>query len=92
MTPKKLPASKPYSPFNWAPADVGAIKALATGTATPEQQKYALNLIVMDICGTYDMSYRPDSQRDTDFAEGKRFIGNTLVKLTKLNTSALKKE
>jgi hypothetical protein len=30
------------------------------------------------------MSYRPLSDRDTTFAEGKRHVGNQLVKMTKI--------
>jgi hypothetical protein len=42
-------------------------------------------------CSTYDLSFRPQSQRDTDFAEGRRFVGLQLVKLTKINLALLKR-
>ena len=75
----------PYLPPKYEEADYGAIKALARGDAPAHLQQRALNLIIYTICSTYDQSYRPgdDGRRDTDFAEGKRFVGNQLLKLLK---------
>ena len=36
------------------------------------------------------MSYRPDSERDTAFAEGKRHVGTQIVKFLKINLSKLR--
>jgi hypothetical protein len=80
-------ATQPWHPAPYEPADTGAIKALASGTANQGQQQRALNWIIMTLCGTYDMSYRSGSERDTAFAEGKRFVGNQIVKQTKLTTA-----
>jgi hypothetical protein len=80
----------PWKPAKWDYPDAAAIQALAQGNATEGQQKRALRFIVEGLCATYDMSYRPDSQRDTDFAEGKRHVGNQIVKLTKVNLNAMK--
>jgi len=57
-----------------------AIKAIAAGTANDEQQKRAMSWIINTLCGTYDLSYRPNSERDTCLAEGKRLVGLALVK------------
>ncbi len=68
------------------------MQALATGEASPEQQKRALRWIVENAAGTYDMSYRPGAEngrRDTDFAEGKRHVGNQIVKLLKVSLAAM---
>ena len=68
-------------------ADINAIKALAAGVANEGQQKRALDLIIYRIAGTYDLSFRPggtDGDRVTCFAEGKRHVGNQIVRLTKL--------
>lgn len=82
-----------YQPFYPAPYDekiTGAVKALAAGNANAGQQKLALNWIINAVCGTYDLSYRPgaDGDRNTTFAEGKRFVGMQIVKQTKLTTPA----
>lgn len=89
MKQQKLSAALPYVPHGYEPADVSAIQALHRGEATPDQQKRALDWII-GAAGTYDLSYRPDSDRDSAFAEGKRFVGLQLVKLLKLNMAAIK--
>lgn len=79
---KKL--NTPYAPVEYTSKEIRYIQALARGDAAPETQKAALDWIIKSICGTYDLSYRPESTRDTDFAEGKRFVGLQLVKMLHL--------
>lgn len=82
----------PWIPPQWAKADAASLQALQFGRATAEQQKRALDWIVKAAAGAYDMSYRPgaeDGRRDTDFAEGRRFVGLQIVKLLGLNLTAL---
>lgn len=76
----------PWKPPAFEDADVAAFQALQRGNANPEQQKRALAWVIEKAAGTYDLSYRPgaEGQRDTDFAEGRRFVGLQLVKLLKL--------
>ena len=81
----KPPIGAPWAPARYDDPDVYALKALERGDPTPEQCTRALNWIIHDLCKTFDMSYRPNSVRDSDFAEGKRFVGNQIVKLLKLN-------
>jgi hypothetical protein len=88
------PVGAPWVPPPWEPEDVGAIQALMRGEAEPHQQTRALKYIVETLSDYYGISYRPDGlggQRDTDFAEGKRFVGQQIVKLTKINLSKLKR-
>lgn len=80
----KKPTVQPWHPAPYEEADVYAIKALAAGKASEGQQQRALGWIVNILCGTYDLSYRPESDRNTTFAEGKRHVGNQLVKMTKI--------
>lgn len=89
--PRGLPKSDPWRPPDWELADAAALQALARGDASPEQQQRGVAFVVNQLCGTYDLSYRPTSSRDTDFAEGKRFVGLQIVKLLKLNLSRFKK-
>lgn len=83
----KSDRSAPWFPAKYEKRDVYAIQALEQGEANAEQQKRALEYIINIICGTYDLSYRPglDGDRDTAFAEGKRFVGSQIVKLLKIN-------
>ena len=85
--PKKSAA---WLPPKWELADAAALQALARGDATPEQQKRALKFVVETLCGTYDLPYRPESARDTDFACGKMFIGQQIAKLVNLNLNTFK--
>lgn len=64
-------------------ADVYAFKAVSTGEATPEQQIRCLKMIIEDICGYYDLSYRPGDTHETAFYEGRRFCGAQIVGATK---------
>lgn len=83
-------AALPYAPAEYEPADVSAIQALQRGDASPDLQRRALAFIINDLARTYDLSYRPNSDRDTAFAEGKRFVGLQIVKLLKLNVEAIR--
>lgn len=76
-------------------ADSAAIRALTEGKATADQQRRALDWIIYFAAATYDVSFRPDAlggDRATAFAEGRRFVGNSIILLTKIQTSKLKQE
>jgi hypothetical protein len=90
-TPKviKVPQSKPKLPGDsellMAAAVLpdyvlASIKNLSRGEATEPQQILALNFIIEDLCGAYDLSYRPDRTVATAFNEGRRFVGLQLRK------------
>lgn len=83
----------PWKPPAFDPADAAAVQALQRGNATPEQQKRALAWLINQGCATYDLSYRPgeEGRRDTDFAEGRRFVGLQLVKLLNVKIGLLTK-
>lgn len=84
--------SAPWFPPHYEFADVSALKGLAAGTANPEQQQRALKWIIENACATYELSYRPTSDRDTTFAEGRRFVGLQIVKALHLDLSTLRKD
>lgn len=89
---KPLVPRHPWQPADYEIEDAGAVQALARGEAAPHQQRRVLDFVINTLSGYYDISFRPESARDTDFAEGKRFVGAQLVKLTKLRLSALTDE
>jgi len=68
--------------------EVAALQALQKGTATPDQQKLALDWVVNKAALTYDLEYRTDA-RDHAFCSGRRFVGLQVVKMLKLNLTAL---
>lgn len=84
MAKKPVPPPHLRAPYN--DDDIRAIRALAAGNASETQQKRALNWIVNGACGYYELSFQsgPDSAQVTAFAEGRRYAGAQVVKLTKL--------
>jgi len=81
---------EPWVPPAWTNEDAGAIQALIRGEAQPHQQQRAIKYIVEALCGAYDLSFRPSGDRDTTFAEGRRFVGLQIVKLSKINVAAMR--
>ena len=107
MKPDKRPY-RPSHPVEWVPkteeqwtdfdrhngysvADAYAIQALFRGEADPIQQQRAIDWIIRVASKTHDHHYF-DSQRDTDFALGKQFVGLQILKLSKLDTNELEKK
>ena len=87
-----LEQHSPWLPARYEPHDVVAFQALARGTANGEQQKRCLAWIIEQAADTYGMSFRPggaEGDRDTVFAEGRRFVGNQVVKMLKLKPGQL---
>lgn len=84
----------PWKPAPYAVADASALQALQRGDATPDQQRRALQWIINQCCGTYDLSYRPGptGDRDTVLAEGKRWVGLQLVKLLNNSTAVMRRD
>ena len=91
-TRQSLLERAPWLPAAYELADVTAVQAVLAGTANPEQQRRAMRWVSEQAAGTYDMAYRPgaeDGRRDTDFALGRAFVGQQIVKLSKLNPGRL---
>ena len=83
LADEKQPKAQPHQRPDWLEADAQALRALMRGEATAHQQKRALDFIINEVAATYDMSYRPGDPTATAFAEGKRFVGHTIVFLLK---------
>ena len=88
--PLPKPPAQPWLPTEAEPADVWAVKNIAAGNASEGQQKRFLAFVINQVCRTYDMSFRPgpDGERATAFAEGRRAVGNELVRM--VNTDVRK--
>lgn len=85
---------RPIESYRFELADASAVQAMVRGEATPDQQLRFLNLVISKLAGTYDLSFRPggeDGRRDTDFAEGKRYVGLQLVTMTKVDVAELER-
>lgn len=93
----KHPVQLPWLPVQLRPGfkkhHAAFVQAFARGDLDKEGQIQLFDFLINIHCGTYDLSFREDKdggERATNFAEGKRFIGMELVKLSKLNLSLLK--
>jgi len=80
------PEREPWLPPKTDAKTIQAFQDLARGTANADQQKRVLHFTINSLCCTYDLSYRPDSSRNTDFAEGKRWVGLQIIKYLHLNS------
>lgn len=80
VIPQEDPRAEPF----FTAEQLNALQAVNAGNASSHQQKIAVEYIVHTLCGTYDISYRPDKEHDTFVAEGKRIAGVRLVGLFKL--------
>ena len=70
----------------WKPEDVGAMKALARGDASPDQQRRAINWIINNAAMTYQDTYAPP---DSDYYQGRRSVGLQIVKLINMPVDVL---
>jgi hypothetical protein len=81
-----LPKEHPYHPPDYDEHIVMAMRAFASGTANDGQQKIVWDWLQY-ATGTgqwADMTFRPggvDAERESAFAEGKRFVGLQILKL-----------
>ena len=77
-----LPNPNPIARPDYTEFEVQAIRAVSRGKANERQQIAALEYLIR-AAGTHDLSYRPGDPHATAFAEGKRFVGTTLVWMLK---------
>jgi len=90
-TPLKIPSSSVIVPAEYGLPEASAWQAIARGEANKDQQILALRWLLNGPCGLHDLQYRPgeNGRRDTDFACGKRYVGQQVVKLININIAAL---
>ena len=64
---------------DYTEADLHAVRAWVNGHATEEQQKRSAAFVIETISRTYAVSFHPESDRLTSFAEGMRRVGQIIV-------------
>lgn len=77
-------------PARFTSVDATAVQAVYAGTANDGQQKQALDWILKNACGLPTWAYK-ESQRETDVALGRQFVGQQIMGILKVNVSALRK-
>lgn len=83
----RIHKAKPWQPADYDAMDHLAVQAFARGEADAVQQQRAWDWILF-AAGYGDKSFRPGGltgQRDTDFAEGKKWVAEQMMKLTHAN-------
>lgn len=93
VTRDSLLQGSPWLPIGYELADVDALRALAAGMASKDQQLRAMQWILLKASDRLGMSYFPggeEGRRNTDFMEGRRFVGNQIVKMINTDPTKLK--
>jgi hypothetical protein len=70
--------------------EILAIRSLEDGTADPYLQRLALSCILKKLCRTYDPHFVPGKPDETNFLQGRGFVGQEIVKLLRIDAAALK--
>lgn len=90
MKPSVSPRKKGPIPLPvWTKQTAVAFQALAAGVANDGQQKDCLKWIIEEAAKTYDMTFVPESDRLSAFAEGRRMVGSQIVKLLNIKIGLL---
>ena len=76
---KAPPIGSPYREPEMTAEEAWAIKAVGSGAANAAQQGMFLKFLVAKLAEYYLPAYR-DSDRDTNFALGKQFVGYVIFK------------
>lgn len=88
MSNKQLP----WIPADYNSAVVTAVQQLMDGTCDAHLQKQFMHWLIVECCDTYGMSFRPEDKGGHDamvFAEAKRYIGNQIIKMSKMKASVV---
>lgn len=71
--------------------EIYAIRSLESGTANAGTQRVALQAILKKICRTYDLHFIPESPTQTNFLEGRGFVGQQILKYLRLDPAIIHK-
>lgn len=85
MTTRK----EPWHPAPWEVSTAHAVKALARGDASPEQQRAALDWIIKEAASTYDEPFVPGQADVSDYLCGRRSVGLQVVKLINIDLARI---
>ena len=85
----KMRAERPDAPAFYTYPVVVAVHALARGEANPHQQTEVLKWILEFVAGVNEHQFYPDD-RMTAFSLGRKFVGDQIIKVSKLDLSTLR--
>ncbi len=61
--------------------EIHALRALERGEASSNQQQLALRVLLVKLSGVYDQGFVPGAPDQTQFREGRSFVGQQALKL-----------
>lgn len=73
-------------------ADCDAMVAVVSGVASPQQAKHAMDWVMREGARIHDMTFMlggEDGRRASDFADGRRYVGQQIVRLLQPATREL---
>lgn len=82
-------APEAFKTVHLSKREMYAIRQLEAGEADSDTQRVALSAILKKICRTYDMHFVPECDRQTAFLEGRGFVGQTILKVMRLDPNEL---
>ena len=77
-----VPQEDPLAPPDYVKADVHALRAVAGGEASPDQQKRCVEFVINRLCDTYGCAARR-TEHETYLALGRQRAGQLFVYLLK---------
>ena len=92
MPEKRKPRDPAWLPVEYTSETVVALQALARGEADAGMQQRALAWIVYAASGMNELSFRSDGEggeRETAFAEGRRFVGMQIQKMVQYPAASM---
>ena len=90
--PHHVLSEEPLAPPPTTKAEAIAIKALAAGDASQEQQRLAFDWILYSACGMLDEPYRPERPQDTAFMLGRGRVARAIMAIISKPVSDLQEE
>jgi len=93
MSKPLSPVTQPHGsqPALFGYTEAAAIQALYNGKANEEQQKICLRWILESACALPVWPYK-ESQRETDIALGRHFVGHQIMGAVKVSLSKLQRK
>lgn len=75
-----IPKECPWYPVELTSKYARICQAMRDGEASGEDQKEFMSWLLNHVCAIGDLEFRPDSDRASTFASGKRFVGMQVKK------------
>lgn len=82
----------PWATAAYDIADVSAVQALDSGTATPDQQKRALKWIVEGAGQVGDDAFIPGHPETSQYLMGRQSVGKQVIKLLKIDKNTMRSQ